>query len=59
MKGWRTLGFNALAFILPLLESIDVTSVLDAKQMAVYTAGVAIGNCILRGFTNTKVGKAN
>lgn len=59
MKGFRTLIFNGLSTILPILESLNITEILDERTTGLYILAVAIGNAILRFLTNTAVGAKN
>lgn len=59
MKGWKTIVFNVLAAILPVLETADLTDVLGPQGMAIYAGAITIANIVLRAFTNTPIGKAN
>jgi len=58
MKGFKTLTFNGLAVILPILEGLDVSNLLNETGMAVYVLIVAIGNAVLRFVTDSPVGKS-
>lgn len=55
MKGFKTLGFNLLAAILPVLQATDMTSTLDAHGMAIYGVVMAMINIALRAVTNTPI----
>ena len=57
MKGFRTLGFNIAAAILPILEATDFTEVLGNQGMAIYGVVMALANIVLRTITNTPVTK--
>ena len=57
MKGYRTLGFNIIAAILPVLQAADLTDVLGVNGMAIYGAVIAIANIGLRVVTNTTITK--
>lgn len=56
MKGYRTLIFNALAAILPVLELLRENAVIPEQYMDEYVLLVLIGNGILRYLTDTPVG---
>lgn len=58
MKGYRTLILNAIGSILPALQALDVTQVLNPQGAALYALGLALANGILRLYTNTPVGQA-
>ena len=55
MKGFRTLGFNIAAAVLPILEAADLTQVLGEHGMAVYGVIIATANIVLRTMTNTPI----
>jgi len=57
MKGYRTVIFNILAAILPILETAGADIGLQGNALAIYGAAVAVGNIILRTFTTTPIGK--
>lgn len=57
MKGWKTVTVNILAAVLPVLETMDMTNVLDEKGFAIYGGVLAIINLGLRMVTTTPVGK--
>ncbi len=57
MKGLRTLVFNILAAILPVLEVAGATDFgLEGEQLALYALGITIANIVLRFLTTTPVG---
>jgi len=58
MKGYRTIIFNILAAILPILESAEFTNLLTQEQMELYALAILIGNGLLRFVTNTSIGKS-
>ena len=62
-KGFKTIGFNILASILPILESTDVTNVMEvslgANGYALYALAVTLINMVLRTITTTPVLKSN
>ncbi len=55
MKGFRTIGFNIAAAVLPALQAVDLTDVLDAHGMAIYGAIIAVANILLRSITKTPI----
>lgn len=57
MKGWKTVIFNVLAAILPVLEASGAELGLEGNALAYYGLGVTIGNIILRFFTSTPIGQ--
>ena len=58
IKGYKTVLFNVLAAIMPVLEVSGQDLGLDGNAMAVYALGVVIGNAVLRYFTTTAIGKS-
>ena len=58
ITGWKTVGFNVLAAILPVLEVSGVELGLEGNALALYGLGVTVGNVILRFFTKTPVFKS-
>lgn len=60
LKGYRTIAFNVLALLPPLLDAlsmIDVHGLLGDKGYAVYSVVVLIVNLYLRSITTTAVGQ--
>jgi len=56
-KGYRTIGFNLLLALIPIMEASGITQYLTDKQMLWYTIALIVGNLILRvWYTDTKVG---
>jgi hypothetical protein len=55
MKGFRTVTFNVLAVVLPVLEAADFTDVLGVQGMAVYGVVMSVANIILRALTTTPI----
>lgn len=58
MKGWKTVLFNVLAAIIPVLEVSGTDLGLEGQQLAIYGLGVTVANLVLRFFTTTPVGKS-
>lgn len=56
MKGYRTVIFNVLAAILPVLEASGQDLGLTGQNLAYYGLAVTVGNIVLRFFTTTPVG---
>jgi len=59
IKGWKTVIFNILAAILPVLEVVDLTDVLGDSGMAIYGAVIAGINLVLRSLTDTPIFKGS
>lgn len=57
-KGFKTIVFNVLAAILPILEATSLTNTMNDEFTALYTAVLAGANLYLRFKTNTPVFKA-
>lgn len=57
MKGWRTVIFNTLVLILPILEMSEWRDIIPNEYVPHYIIGVAIINLALRLVTTTPVGK--
>ena len=57
IKGWRTVSFNILATILPLISVTEWKEVLPDSWLPYYVLIVTIGNVYLRMITNTKLGQ--
>lgn len=58
-KGYKTIIFNVLAAVLPIMEATDLTAVLSENGLVWYGLVIAVGNVILRTVTTTPVGKAH
>lgn len=57
MKGFKTVAFNILASIIPVLEVSGADLGLEGNALALYGLGVTIANLVLRFFTTTPIGK--
>lgn len=55
MKGYKTVIFNVLAAIVPVLEVSGTDLGLDGTGLAIYGLGVTIANLVLRFLTTTPV----
>lgn len=55
MKGYRTIGFNILMAVIPVLELYKEDLGLTPKQHAFVVLFLIIGNIILRFKTDTRV----
>ncbi len=58
MKGWKTVLFNILAAIAPVLEASGADLGLTGNAAAGYALGVSIINLVLRFYTTTPVGQS-
>ncbi|MCE3233774.1 MAG: hypothetical protein K0R98_2031 [Rickettsiaceae bacterium] len=57
MKGFKTIGFNLLAAIIPVLQAADFTDVLGTHGMSIYGVAITAANLFLRAVTDTAVFK--
>ena len=57
LKGWKTVAFNVLAAIVPILELTEFKGLVPAEYLPFYTLAVALGNVYLRSITTTAIGK--
>lgn len=57
LKGWKTITFNVLAAIVPLLELTELKGIVPDEYLPFYILAVALGNMYLRSVTTTPVGK--
>lgn len=57
MKGWRTIAFNVLAAIVPILELTELRAVIPAEWLPWYMLGVVLANMALRYVTTTPMGR--
>lgn len=56
-KGWKTVAFNVLAAIVPILELTELKGLVPADYLPFYALSVALGNVYLRSITTTAIGK--
>lgn len=56
-KGWKTVTFNVLAAIVPILELTEIRGVVPEQYLPFYALAVAMGNVYLRSITTTPMGK--
>lgn len=57
LKGWKTVTFNLLAAIVPILELTELRDVVPEQYLPFYALAVAMGNVYLRSITTTPMGK--
>jgi hypothetical protein len=55
-KGWKTLLFSLLTFIVSILQLSDVTALIAPEHLPYVMAFVAIGTAVLRKVTTTPMG---
>jgi len=61
VKGYRTIIFNILSAILPVMEISEITNLVTTYGGTIaagYVLFVTVGNAILRFLTDTKIGEA-
>ena len=58
MKGYRTVLFNAVAAIIPVLEVSGHQLGLEGSGLAWYTVAITVINLGLRAITHTPIGKS-
>lgn len=58
LKGWRTVIFNSVAPILPILTLMEWTPFIPDKYLPYYMLFVALVNIYLRKKTDTALGKS-
>lgn len=57
LKGWKTVTFNVLAAVVPLLELTELKGIVPEEYLPFYALAVAMGNVYLRSVTTTPMGK--
>lgn len=57
LKGWKTVLFNVLAAIIPVLEVSGQDLGLDGNGLAFYGLGITVANLVLRFVTTSPVFK--
>jgi hypothetical protein len=57
LKGYKTILFNLMAALVPLLELTEMREVIPDNYLPIYMLAVAMGNLYLRTVTTTPVGK--
>ena len=57
LKGWKTVTFNVLAAIVPILELTELKGIVPEEYLPFYALAVAMGNVYLRSVTSTPMGK--
>ncbi len=56
-KGWKTVTFNVLAAVVPILELTEMKGIVPEEYLPFYVLAVAMGNVYLRSVTTTPMGK--
>lgn len=56
-KGWKTVVFNVLAAIVPILELTEFKGLVPVDYLPFYALVVAVGNVYLRSITTTPMGR--
>lgn len=57
LKGYKTIIFNMLAAVVPLMELTELKAVIPDNYLPFYVLAIALGNLYLRSVTTTPVGK--
>ena len=57
LKGYKTIIFNMLAAVVPLMELTELKAVIPDNYLPFYVLAIAMGNLYLRSVTTTAVGK--
>lgn len=57
LKGYKTIVFNLLAAVVPIMELTELKAMVPGDYMPIYLLVVALGNVWLRSITTTPVGK--
>ena len=57
LKGYKTIIFNVLATVVPILEITEFTAVISPEYLPFYMLSIALGNMYLRSVTTTPLGK--
>tara|TARA_R110000782_G_scaffold1681_10_gene6508 strand:- start:19346 stop:19546 length:201 start_codon:yes stop_codon:yes gene_type:complete len=55
-KGWKTVAFNILAAIAPILELTELEGIVPGEYLPYYVLVIALGNMYLRSVTTTAIG---
>lgn len=58
LKGWRTIAFNVLSTIFPIMSLTEWGAVLPDMWEPYWMLFVALGNTYLRTITTTPVGRS-
>ena len=56
-KGYKTIIFNVLAAVIPIMELTELSAVIPSNYLPFYVLAIALGNMYLRTVTTTPVGK--
>jgi len=56
-KGWKTVTFNVLSSLVPLMELTELKSIVPVEYIHYYVLVIALINMLLRFVTSTAVGK--
>ena len=58
MKGWRTVTFNVLSTVVPIISLTEWRAVFPSEWLPYWLLAVAIANIYLRTITTTPMGRA-
>lgn len=59
MKGYRTIIFNVLSAVVPILSLTEWHAIIPVEYLPYWMLFVAIGNTVLRTITTTPIGRAS
>lgn len=59
LKGYKTVIINILLAVIPVLDSVDVTHILNPTNQSIYMLVVPLINLILRFYTTSPVFNKN
>lgn len=57
LKGYKTILFNVLAAVVPIMELTELSAVVPDHYLPLYMLVIAMGNMYLRTVTTSPVGK--
>lgn len=57
LKGWKTVIFNTVALIVPVLELTEFKGLVTEHYLPFYMVIVGMGNLYLRSVTTSEMGK--
>lgn len=57
LKGYKTILFNVLAAVVPIMELTELSAVVPDHYLPFYMLVIAMGNMYLRTVTTSPVGK--
>tara|TARA_R110000772_G_scaffold165027_2_gene276370 strand:+ start:263 stop:451 length:189 start_codon:yes stop_codon:yes gene_type:complete len=57
LKGWKTVVFNVLAAVVPLMELTEFKGLVPVEYLPYYVLAITLGNVYLRSITTSAIGK--